>query len=382
MDENNVYSLSLLGEFKNRKTEHEFLNSDIKFYSKFVGALAIVFGIIFMLYSLSDWYAIKSSSLLILNISIRSLFLFMSFMLYFITKKITSFNLLQHLIVAYQLCFFIFFLIVIYIYGPIGLTPFFSMMAITLAVYITPNRLIHSQIISVLFNVLFFLFYSHFVQTIDNVQLVKLIQYTLVFLIFGNIQAYLTNIYRRKRFANSRELLRLSVTDTLTGVYNRAKFDIELSSWVDVCLKDGHPLSLAIFDIDCFKNVNDNYGHMAGDSILLNVTSTIKSSIRNTDVFARWGGDEFVILLPNTDAKQAFEITERIRISIQNSKYNDIENVTCSFGLVSLQKGDNTESLLQRADKYLYRAKKMGKNTVVNETSDDMYSIIEIPEFT
>ena len=92
-----------------------------------------------------------------------------------------------------------------------------------------------------------------------------------------------------------------------------------------------------------------------------------KSIIRNTDIFARWGGDEFLILLPNTDINQALSMTERMRSCIQKNKYGEKVHVTCSFGLVSLRNDDNMESLLHRADKYLYKAKEQGRNIVAFE---------------
>jgi diguanylate cyclase (GGDEF)-like protein len=241
---------------------------------------------------------------------------------------------------------------------------FFSIMAITLAVYIIHNRLINSQIISVLFTLSFFVFYESHIEHMETSMLLKFIGYSLIFITFGNIQAYLTNFYRRKQFADSRELLRLSVTDSLTGISNRAKFEQELDWWIDFSKRYGNPLSLVIFDIDNFKQVNDYFGHLIGDSVLKNLTTITKNVIRNTDIFARWGGEEFVVLLPNTGIRQALEITERVRICIRENKAEGVENVTCSFGLVSLEKNENAESLLKRADKFLYKAKEQGKNTV------------------
>jgi diguanylate cyclase (GGDEF) domain len=367
MEGKSKYDISFSGEFVDKTLEREFLHYDMKYYSKFMGAVAVIFGVIFMLFTISDYFVIESSSSFMVILLIRALFLMASVVIYFAVKKINDYLKLVYLITAYEIGFYFSFIVIIYQYGPIGLIPFFSIMAITLAVYITPNRLIYSQIISVFFNLSFFLFYIKYIESIEIGMLLKLIEYSLIFIIFGNIQAYLTNFYRRKRFADSRELLRLSVTDSLTGIYNREKFDQELDWWIDFCNRFGNPLTLVIFDIDYFKKVNDNYGHLIGDSVLQNVTSIIKNAIRSTDIFARWGGDEFVILLPKTDIDRAFEITERMKSCIQESKYDRVENVTCSFGLVSLRKNENTESFLQRADQFLYIAKEQGKNTIACE---------------
>ncbi|MHC6179994.1 GGDEF domain-containing protein [Clostridium sp. JNZ X4-2] len=363
------YDISFSCEFVDKTLEREFLHYDMKYYSRITGYIALIFGVIYMSFIISDYFTIESPSLFMIIVLIRTLFFILSIIIYFAVKKINNYSNLIYLITAYEIGFFISFIMIILKYGPNGLTPIFSIMAITLAVYITPNKLVNAQIISIFFNLIFFMLYTNYIENMETGVLLKVIEYSIIFIIFGNMQAYLTNFYRRKRFVDSRELLRLSVTDSLTGIYNRGKFDQELNWWIDYCNRYGNPLSLVILDIDDFKKVNDNYGHLIGDSVLQNITSTIKSDLRNTDIFARWGGEEFVVLFPNTDIHQAFEITERMRICILENKCGGVENVTCSFGLVSLQKNENTESLLQRADKFLYKAKEQGKNTVVCEVS-------------
>lgn len=359
------YGMSLLGEFLDKALEREFFHYDMRFFSRHIGPVALIFGAIYMLFIIPDYFAVKSASSFMDILVIRILFLSVSAAVYFIVRKITDYSKLAYLITAYELWAVISFMLIIYKYESIGVISFFSVMAITLAIYITPNRFINAQIISVLFNLSYCILFAYRVDDAGKNMLWQIASYTLIFIIFGNIEAYLANSYRRKHFTDSRELLRLSATDSLTGIYNRNRFDQELNRWVDYCNIYNNPLSLAIFDIDDFKSVNDSHGHLAGDSILQNIASIIKDSIRRTDIFARWGGEEFVILLPNTDIRQALEMAERMRVCIEENKYGSVENVTCSFGLVSLQKNEDAGSFLQRADNLLYEAKKQGKNTVV-----------------
>lgn len=361
------YDISFYGEFMDKALEREFLHYDIKYYSRLIGPIALIFGVIYMLFIIADYFAIEKPSFMVILV-IRVLFLMVSIIIYFGVKKINDYSSLAYLITAYEIWAIISFMVIIYKYKSIGIMSFFSVMAITFAIYITPNRLINAQIVSIFFNLSFFILFANHIANTKTDVIFKIIIYDLIFIIFGNIVAYLTNFYRRRQFADNRELLRLSITDSLTGIYNRIKFDQELNRWVDHCNRYEDPLSLVIFDIDEFKKVNDNYSHLIGDSILQNITSIIKKDIRNTDIFARWGGDEFVILLPNTNIQQAMEMTERMRSYIQKNKYTIAENVTCSFGLVMLKKNENEESLLQRADKLLYGAKEQGKNTILCET--------------
>ncbi|WP_039653467.1 GGDEF domain-containing protein [Clostridium tyrobutyricum] len=366
------HSISFFGEFMDKTLEREFLHYDMKYYSNITGYVALIFGMIYMLFIISDYFVIRSTSSFMIVLLIRTLFLISSIIIYFAVKKINKYSNLVYLITAYEMGFFISFVMLVFQYGPNGLIPIFSILAITLAVYITPNRIINKQISSVFFNLFFFILYTNYIENVETSVLLKIIQYNIIFIIFGNIQAYLTNFYRRKQFIDRIELLRLSETDPLTGIYNRGKFDRELNWWINYCNRYGNPLSLAIFDIDDFKKINDNYGYLIGDSVLKNTTSIIKNNLSNTDIFARWGGDEFVILFPNTDIHKALEITERMRICILKNKCDGVEDVTYSFGLVSLQKNEDIQSLLERADKFLYKAKKQGKDTVV--VSDDSQS--------
>lgn len=254
---------------------------------------------------------------------------------------------------------------IIYNYDSLSLLAFIGVMVMTLAVYITPNKLIYTQALTVFLSLSFFIFFAKCIEGIDSSIFLKLVAYNFIILIYCNIGAYLTNYYKRKQFIDSKELLRVSITDPLTGIYNRVKFNEELQRWIEFCNRYEHPLSLVMFDIDDFKKVNDNYGHMTGDCVIKDLALIIEKQIRNTDIFARWGGEEFVILLPNTNIHQAKEMMERIRVCVQNNKYNDIEHITCSFGVAALRKNENAESLLQRADKLLYEAKDCGKNRVV-----------------
>ncbi len=156
-----------------------------------------------------------------------------------------------------------------------------------------------------------------------------------------------------------------ATTDALTGIFNRMKFDKSLTSEIQRAQRYSSPLSLILFDIDHFKQVNDTYGHLAGDTILKNLTQLIVSNLRETDIFARWGGEEFVIQTPETALDGAIKLAEKLRSKIDNHDFSEPEKITMSFGVTTLKKGDNTISLINRADEALYRAKEGGRNQVV-----------------
>jgi len=153
--------------------------------------------------------------------------------------------------------------------------------------------------------------------------------------------------------------------DPLTMVYNRRKFDEMLLQMIEVSKRYKTYLSLVYFDIDHFKKVNDEYGHQAGDSVLVELSALVKTIVRKADVFARWGGEEFIILAPESDLKSAVSFAEKIRKAIEAFKFKYVEHVTCSFGVAEFNKNDSDESFVNRADKGLYSAKESGRNRVV-----------------
>ena len=165
-----------------------------------------------------------------------------------------------------------------------------------------------------------------------------------------------------------------SLTDGLTGIYNRKAFDSRISGLVERNEVSKAPFSLLMLDIDDFKKVNDVYGHHTGDRLILAVINKCRQSIRGEDFFARYGGDEFVIILPGASLKNALKRAQHIRQSIASARYyldeiagNPILSVTVSIGVCSIEKADTVSTVTQRADRALYAAKQNGKNCIFSE---------------
>jgi len=155
-------------------------------------------------------------------------------------------------------------------------------------------------------------------------------------------------------------------TDTLTKLYNRAKFNQELEKAIMGAKASHGKLSIILFDLDYFKQINDTYGHLVGDQILIELSMHIKMLIRSNDLLARWGGEEFVVLLPNTDTKGAGILAENMRTAIETYAFSHDIRLTCSFGVVGMGNSDKTAvDLLKKADEVLYMAKHQGRNRVV-----------------
>ena len=166
-----------------------------------------------------------------------------------------------------------------------------------------------------------------------------------------------------------REAIQTALQDPLTGTGNRIALENTLEREVKLSHRHNQPLSLLVIDIDKFKRINDNYGHTAGDCVLKDVARQLAHICRNTDAAYRYGGEEFVIILHNTETQGALISAERVRHCIEEmtTTYNDNSlTVTVSIGVATLHREDNVSHLFERADKALYRAKNTGRNQVIN----------------
>ena len=159
-------------------------------------------------------------------------------------------------------------------------------------------------------------------------------------------------------------LKQLSSTDSLTQIYNRMAFNDIIETELNRTKRYKTDLSLIMFDIDHFKNVNDTYGHMTGDNVLRSLVDLVKQKIRTVDIFARWGGEEFMLLTPETSPEAAYDLAERLRIAIEEHLFASAGKVTASFGVASFKGDDSPDILTKRVDQALYRAKEGGRNRV------------------
>jgi two-component system, cell cycle response regulator len=185
---------------------------------------------------------------------------------------------------------------------------------------------------------------------------------------------------RRRRYTerlrdNVQMSIEMAITDALTGLHNRRYMESHLSTLVEQAASRGKPLTVLVLDIDYFKSVNDTHGHDAGDEVLREFSQRLKKSIRGIDLACRYGGEEFVVVMPETDMAVATMVAERLRRRIASEPFpisqgaNSVE-VTISIGLAARHSAsDNAANILKRADQALYRAKRDGRNRVVADAA-------------
>lgn len=181
--------------------------------------------------------------------------------------------------------------------------------------------------------------------------------------ILGYIGIY-TNITEQK------ELIRKVEIDPLTGIYNRSKLHLLLINKIEQAYFENSTFSILFIDIDHFKSINDRYGHLEGDRILVEFSNLIRGSLRSSDLFCRWGGEEFIIILDKTDIKNAYQIAEKLRNLIQKHNFALDHPLTLSIGISEYNSQVSIDNTIKAADQAMYRAKHQGRNQTVLANTD------------
>ena len=193
-------------------------------------------------------------------------------------------------------------------------------------------------------------------------------EYVYSIAIFVAISLIIPLSYGRKLIIHQQalhaEIFRIAAEDSLTRLYNRRKINELIQHEIERSERYKKGFSVIIMDIDYFKRVNDRHGHLAGDELLKVFAQILLDTIRHTDEVGRWGGEEFVVLCPETNMDGACLLADKIRQKIEDSTFNDYGKQTASFGIACYQEGDTIDSIISHADEALYIAKNAGRNRV------------------
>lgn len=173
-------------------------------------------------------------------------------------------------------------------------------------------------------------------------------------------------VFSRQLEQQRRQLAELGLTDTLTGTGNRRALDLALDQVLQASQRYGRPASLVILDLDRFKRINDRFGHRTGDEVLVRVAAYLQERLRRSDRAFRFGGEEFVVILPETPLGEAMKVADALRLGCRELEWLEIERLTLSAGVAQLDGDEGAPAWMQRADDALYRAKAEGRDRVVS----------------
>jgi len=356
--------INRLAEFRDKNTEKQFYDSEVKRGLRVSRYTILIFSIINLLFVVTDYLYLSADTEFIIFYSLipRVFILAMAIFEFFLLKMARNktaaiksaivFAVLMYLIHEYMAMHF----------APVDLIfEVLDLVYITFGLFIIPNRWITNICTSAFLTLVFIGFTPWTIPTLASGTKIILTIYLLSqTLIIGTLM-FRINKQRRLNYLQKLELEVLAKTDALTNSSNRAACDMTLEQMCSAKCD----FSIILIDLDDFKQVNDMYGHVAGDQVIVKTVETIKNGIRQNDIVARWGGEEFIVILPNTARERAVEIAERIKDHIVKLEHdNEIGIVTASFGVTEFIEGDVMKSIINRVDKLLYVGKKQGKNKV------------------
>ena len=359
--------INRLGEFRDPCAESAFRHDFFNTYKKFSSLIIAAIGAMILLFVVFDIYITKNTDHLPLTLPIRIFAFLVCMFTSFAIGKTKNTNIIQILIVAAHSLVVIAFQSILFINENHSFqSQFLTFILIVFAISLTPSR----WIITLIFVPLVVTFFSALVPTYYDVGFnvglwIECIVYLAISGTIGIFSCYSLQILWRKQFITKLELEESSITDSLTQIYNRYKFDSLLDSHVKNSLTSGNTFSLIMYDIDNFKTFNDKYGHMVGDKILISLSRIVSDNIRKTDYFARWGGEEFIVLLPDTEINAASLIAEKLRVLIATNDVSMDLRLTVSLGVATFTPNDDVDSIIRKVDSALYQAKNEGKNKVV-----------------
>lgn len=332
---------------------------------KFIKIMFLIAGLFNIILLLPDVILISDP---LRNISLIILRIFFSLSLLATSiqiKKIKTFRSFSLIISGFELAAILLFLFVLRKYeNPNFLIQTLGMITIIIVVFFIPNRWSNMLIVS-LSGTISFLFSALFI--INNsvfMEFAAAISYLSITIVLCSINAWNMEKHQLREYATKVELEHIGSIDYLTNAANRFKMEEEADRWISFCNRQGFPLAIVFIDVDDLKTINDQYGHFVGDSVLASMANIIQNQLRSADLLARWGGDEFIILLPNISFENAVILTERIRESIINNTFVIGRSVTCTFGVVEMKDHATFETMINDADNLMYKGKKTGKNTV------------------
>lgn len=357
----------LLGEFKDRDLEKRFASNEFAKSVPLLKTLILTVGIVFFLFFIPDSFVIINKNTLSLILINRIAFLLIAIMLYFWLKDFKAYRYYSVWVLIFEAIAAFFFLLTYYHYEPVNFfIQTLGVIVLTLVVFLIENRLIYMVTTSIAINLSFIILSLFVIENIDMGELFAVIVYLFLVTAIGTFSTMRIKYDKRLQYLREQELIKQTTVDTLTGAYNRNVLYLEIQKWINYVQRYNVELALIMFDIDDFKRINDTFGHLAGDRVLAQVSELVQQCIRNYDILIRWGGEEFVILTPHTSLKNAVSLAIRIKDMVNKTEFGPTTNITCSFGVTVLNRNDDLESFIKRADELLYIAKNSGKNQVVH----------------
>ena len=366
------YKTNNLCKFIDKNTESEFIEYEKTASLHIVRYMMLLYGVVFIFFAYSDYHFYGGGQKLYVSLGLRLIAAIITFIASSLVGKFKKYNHSLLLVTLTELLIFAIYILNLYnLKANEYALQFMSVMLFILVAFLIPNMWINCLITGIVIWGAYIIFSVMTEPAKATPSLFQRGLYLGICLFSCAIFIYGREKSRRRQFTSEKLLEFMTFTDRQTGIYNRNRFEHILGLWIKNIRHD--PFCLVFFDIDNFKAINDNFGHNTGDDVLTGITEVVSANIRDDDIFARWGGEEFVILFGSTGLEHATEFAERLRKAVETHPFEKAGTVTISAGVVQYRRGEaNAEiespvSFVGRADAKMYEAKKAGRNKVVAE---------------
>lgn len=361
--------LNIIGEFRDPAQEHTFFHGYVLSVRHFIAWASLLVGALYLLLGFFELFAFRYNSTIVPNLTLRGCVFLCAVGVFFTARGSKSASSILYTYLTFAVILVVSYQCMLYGHYQAGEPQSFmelsiAFLVIVLICFLLPNRWIYSVAFSLGVSVMFLGLTAWYMVEVPLYQTLGVSLYFAFVVLLGAMFSRSLQVQRRLHYYRVRQLEHLSSTDRLTGIYNRQKFDEVFADWLARAGDEAGSFSVIMFDLDDFKRLNDSYGHMVGDEVLVSSVRAVREAIRSRDIFARWGGEEFMILLPGTPLPAAVSLAERLRHTVEGLRFPVGAHVTASFGVTQHQPGDTSDAILARVDGYLYRAKQEGKNRV------------------
>lgn len=365
MRENQSGTITILARIPDCEQEQEYVRMEYISSRPLLIAGAVTLGLLYSAFAIPQ---ILFSSARNFNLI---LFVRIAFSLYFFVLagviSVSKSPLLYRVMVyIMEFLFPLSYLVILYLSGQFDfLIKCLDIILITTIIFVVPSSWLNA-VIAGAYMILSFIAYTLLLQKNIGIDTFSAgVTYIMLFYLINLLYSQRFYCYKRRKFLNLVYAQRLIDTDALTGTASRIKLSDACARYIELSDMHNTPLCLTVFDIDNFKQINDTHGHITGDRVLVGLCHLVCACLSDRELLARWGGEEFVILLPDTSLAEARVKVGQLREKISSFEFEGGIHLTCSFGLAAKRAGDDMNALIDYTDKLLYAAKERGKNLVL-----------------
>ena len=349
-----------------RSVEHAaYQMNKLRIAQRNVHVLASIASVVNFLFLAYDFYFLPDRTMRIVIALLRYGFSILLLFMIRVLQNTRSFRSFAVLVTVLETLFLMLFFCALWFYdNPSFLIQSMGLISSILVIFIIPNERGSILALSLAAMVVFFVLVYFGMKHVSLTDMAAAFTYSTLTIVLCAVTVFGNEKSSYRDFVERAHLEQASSTDFLTSAVTRSRLEDEARRWMSFCRRQGLPLCLVFVDVDNLKRINDQFSHAAGDAVLKQLASVMRRQLRNSDTIARWGGDEFVLLLPNVSLQNAVILLDRVKQAVQQVAIEGIGTISCSYGVVEMGPKSTYQELLTEADALMYRSKRNGKGRI------------------